>query len=140
MTRDDRDLLEVLKFELEFLDKGGYGRSPRTPWRPQFIFEDSPNCMNYDSKDNPGPCSDCVLMQFVPPERRGEKVPCRHIPLNPGGETMDSFYRSGTQEELEDALRAWLSATIRRLEQERKRGRNHSGDAMVVRSGLSPGK
>ena len=31
MQKDERDLLEVLKFELEFLEQGGYGRSPRTP-------------------------------------------------------------------------------------------------------------
>jgi len=41
MQKDERDLLEVLKFELTFLEQGGYGRSPRTPWRPQYIFEDS---------------------------------------------------------------------------------------------------
>lgn len=119
MARDDRNLLEVLKFELGFLEKGGYGRSPRTPWRPQLIFEDSPTCMNYDSKHNPGPCSNCVLMQLVPAGRRSEKIPCRHIPLNAEGETLDSFYRCGTQMELEDALRTWLRATIQRLERER---------------------
>ena len=53
MQKDERDLLEVLKFELQFLQDGGYGRSPRTPWRPQYIFEDSLTCMNYDSKENP---------------------------------------------------------------------------------------
>ena len=88
MQKDERDLLEVLKFELEFLEQGGYGRSPRTPWRPQYIFEDSLTCMNYDSKENPGPCSDCVLMHLVPPERRSEKIPCRHIPFNVFGETL----------------------------------------------------
>ncbi len=54
MAKDDRNILEVLKFELQFLEKGGYGRSPRSPWKPQLIFEDSPSCMNYDSKDNRG--------------------------------------------------------------------------------------
>ena len=29
MQKDERDLLEVLKFELEFLEDGGYGRSPQ---------------------------------------------------------------------------------------------------------------
>ncbi len=120
MPRDDRDLLEVLKFELEFLEKGGYGRSPRAPWRQQLILEDSPTCMNYDSKDNRAPCSECLLMQLIPPERRAEQVPCRHIPLNAQEETIDSFYRYGSQQELEDALGAWLRATISRLEQERK--------------------
>jgi hypothetical protein len=32
MPRDDRNLLEVLKFELSFLEAGGYGKSPRAPW------------------------------------------------------------------------------------------------------------
>ena len=82
MQKDERDPLEVLKFELQFLEDGGYGRSPRTLWRPQYIFEDSRTCMNYDSKENPGPCSDCVLMQLVPPERRSEKIPCRQSGLN----------------------------------------------------------
>ena len=33
MQKDERDLLDVLKFELDFLEKGGYGRSPRKPWK-----------------------------------------------------------------------------------------------------------
>jgi hypothetical protein len=119
MQKDERDLLEVLKFELEFLEQGGYGRSPRSPWRPQYIFEDSPTCMNYDSKENPGPCSDCVLMHLVPPERRSEKIPCRHIPFNVSGETLDSLYRYSDQHEIEETVRGWLRANIRRLEEER---------------------
>jgi hypothetical protein len=119
MQKDERDLLEVLKFELEFLEQGGYGRAPRTPWRPQYIFEDSLTCMNYDSRENPGPCSDCVLMQLVPPEHRSEKIPCRHIPFNMSGETLDSLYRYSDQKETEDTVANWLRATIRRLEEER---------------------
>src|SRR2546426_6065234 len=129
MPKDDRDLLEVLKFELQFLERGGYGRSPRTPWRPQFIFEDSPTCMNYHSPDQPQPCSGCILMQLVPHERRGEKVPCRHIPINEAGDTVNSFYCFGTQEELEESLRAWLRATIRRLADERAREENLNAQA-----------
>ena len=121
MQKDERDLLEVLKFELQFLKDGGYGRSPRTPWRPQYIFEDSLTCMNYDSKDNPGPCSDCVLMHLVPPERRSEKIPCRHIPfdVSGSGETLDSLYRCSDQNEIEETVGSWLRTTIRRLEEER---------------------
>jgi hypothetical protein len=120
MKKDERDALEVLKFELNFLEKGGYGSSPREPWRPRFIFEDSPTCMNYDCKENPAPCSDCVLMHWVPPESREEKVPCRHIPLSPTGETLDSLYRWGDQQEIEEAMRNWLRPTIENLERERK--------------------
>ena len=119
MRKDERDLLEVLRFELEFLEKGGYGSSPRDPWRPQFIFEDSPTCMNYDSRENPGPCSECVLMQLVPPELRSEKIPCRHIPLNAVGETLDSLYRCADQREVEETVGNWLRTTIRRLEEDR---------------------
>jgi hypothetical protein len=34
MQKDERDLLEVLRFELRFLEDGSYGRSPKTPWKP----------------------------------------------------------------------------------------------------------
>jgi hypothetical protein len=118
MPKDDRDLLEVLKFELEFLEQGGYGRLPREAWRPRFIFEDSPTCMNFNSKDRE-PCEECLLMQFVPQEARTEQTPCVHIPLSPAGETIASLYRTGTQQELEEALGDWLRSTIRRIEVER---------------------
>lgn len=65
MPRDTRNALDVLKFELEFLEQGGYGRLPRESWRARLIFEDSPTCMNFNSKDHE-PCSECLLMQFVP--------------------------------------------------------------------------
>jgi hypothetical protein len=118
MQKDERDLLEVLKFELKFLEDGGYGRSPSTRWRPQLIFEDSPTCMNFNSQEQ-GPCSDCVLMQLVPPEFRSAEIPCRHIPFDKSGETLDSLYRYGEQHEIEEVFGNWLRATIQRLEEER---------------------
>lgn len=124
MGKDDRDILDVLKFELQFLEKGGYGSSPREPWKQPLALEDSPTCMNYDSKTNRAPCAECVLMQLVPPDQRGEKVPCRHIPLTPEGETLDYLYRYGSQLEIEFALKKWLKATIERLEKERRRPEN----------------
>ena len=120
MQKDERDLLDVLKFEFNFLNKGGYGRSVKTPWRPQFIFEDSPSCMNYDSKENKAPCSECVLMQLVPPEGWTESVPCRHIPFNAEGETLHSLYAHGDQFETEEVYGKWLRETIEKLETERE--------------------
>jgi len=120
MQKDERDLLDVLKFELNFLEKGGYGRSPRTAWRPVYIFEDSPTCMNYDCKNDPAPCSDCVLMQLVPPELRAGKTPCRQIQLNKSGETLDSLYRYGDDHEIEETLKNWLRTTIAQLEVQRE--------------------
>jgi hypothetical protein len=139
MQKDERDLLEVLKFELQFLKDGGYGRSPRTAWRPQYIFEDSLTCMNYDSKENPGPCSDCVLMQLVPPERRSEKIPCRHIPFNVCGETLDSLYRYSDQNEIEETVGGWLRTTIQSLEAYRTAVQEDHNNQLVPSGGTLRG-
>ena len=58
-------------------------------------------------------------MQFVPEDARTEQVPCIQIPLSPTVETIASLYSTGTQQEREEALGAWLRATIRRLEGEK---------------------
>lgn len=83
---DKRDLLEVLKHELEFVQKGGYDSS--TSWRPKFVFEDSPSCLNLEVQEDRKPCSDCVPIALVPPEHRQGNFPCRHIPLNRAGQTV----------------------------------------------------
>ena len=116
MPQDDRNVLDVLKAELEFVTKGGYGRSPREPWRASLILEDSPTCMNFDTKENPTPCTDCLLMQFVPQELQGEMVPCRHIRLTQDGESIMDLYRGATQSQLEEALIGWLQTRIAELE------------------------
>ncbi len=118
MAADNRDVLEVLKFELSFLEDGGYGRSPRTPWRAPAIFEDSPICPNFSDPARHHPCEHCLLIDFVPPDRRAEDVPCRFIDLT-SGQTVDDLYRSGTQGEMEQALARWLRAQIHRIEKER---------------------
>lgn len=140
MYKDERDLLDVLKFELDFLEKGGYGRSPREPWRPQFLFEDSPTCMNYDSKDQPGPCSECVLMQLVPLAFRKAKIPCRHIAFNADGETLDSMYRYADQSETEIVFANWLRTTIARLEEERRAHRDSSNETSTPGGGERKGE
>ncbi len=127
MQRDERDLLEVLKAELEFLNSGGYARVPDSGWRPVYIFEDSPACMNHDYEVNPGSCGDCVLLQLVPPEFRADKHPCRHIRLNSAGETLDFLYRYGEEHEIEEKVRAWLQATITKLEDHRNAALQDSG-------------
>lgn len=121
MAGDDRDLLDVLKFELNFLAKGGYGRSPRQAWRAPLVFEDSPACMNYDMKDNPSPCKECALIDLVPMEDRREAIPCRHIQLTQAGDTLETLYRWASQQEIEEVYGKWLRQTIHRLEDERER-------------------
>jgi hypothetical protein len=107
----------VLKAELEFVEKGGYRNTDLSAWRPQFIFQDSPTCLNSDPAQPPRPCSECILNQLVPADLRRRNIPGRYIPLNEQGETIDSFYRCGTREELESALRKWLLTTIHRLKE-----------------------
>ncbi len=55
-------------------------------------------------------------MQFVPADKREGKVPCRFILLNNMGDTVESLYRSATQEELESVLRSWLTRQIETFE------------------------
>jgi hypothetical protein len=118
--RDDRDILELLKAELAFLEKGGYRAEPRHQWRPNFVFEDSPTCINFHEEGHARPCSECALIAFVPADRKKTQYPCRHIPLTRKGETVNSFYEWGTQEELEVALKKWLNENIRILEKKSK--------------------
>ena len=116
MRKGNDRLLEFLKTELKALESGHYGVSERQPWRGRLVFEDSPCCPNYANKGPHIPCEECVLMRLVPQNRRNEKVPCRFIPLNEKGDTVDSLYRCGTQQELETALTEWLRKTIHRME------------------------
>lgn len=120
MQKDERDLLDVLRFELDFVEKGGYNPSPREPRKMNFIFEDSPTCMNYDSKDNPGPCNDCVLMGLVPPEQRNQTIPCRHIPLDADGQTLETLYRQAEPGKIAEIYEKWLRTTIEKLVKQRE--------------------
>ena len=55
-------------------------------------------------------------MKFVPEEQRNQNSPCRFIPLTEKRETIEHFYRYGTQIELEEALKRWLRGEISRIE------------------------
>ena len=114
---DKQGLAELLKAELAFLEHGGYRRTSRFPFRPNFIFEDSPTCMNYRAGEaGRRACDECPLISFVPEDRRKRSYPCRQIELTESRETVSSFYASGTEEELEKALAGWLRRKIAELE------------------------
>jgi len=116
MGHQERNLVQALKGELEFLERGGYRHtSPFSCW-PPLIFEGSPTCLNFYAGSRPRPCSECVLMELVPLEWQSAKSPCRHIPLNEKGETVDNLYRWATQEETEAIVASWLKSTIGKLE------------------------
>jgi hypothetical protein len=119
MTNDDRDILELLKEELDFIELGGYGRSVRTPWKPQSTFQDSLTCINYGYPYRAHPCNECHLLDFVSPEHHGTKIPCHYIPLNEAGETIEDLEGSDNQAKLERKVCEWLRAKIDKLEEER---------------------
>ena len=118
MESNRQTVLQLLKNELEFLDKGGYKHNPRSPWRAPYIFEDSPSCPNSSDRARPHLCEECWLMQFVAPELQEEQIPCRFVDLTENGVTVDSLYRCGTPAESEEALRSWLNQRIHEVEAE----------------------
>lgn len=121
MSTDERDPLELLKAELSFIEKGGYGRSVRTPWKPTSVFQGSLSCLNYGYPYRAHPCRECLLNDFVPEEARAESVPCHHIPLDTSGETVEGLELEENQQLLEEKVKAWLRARISELEAERAR-------------------
>jgi hypothetical protein len=113
MLKDERDVLEVLNSELEYLRNRCYSKR-------ESIFEDSPTCLNFGHRNNPTPCSGCVLIDFVPPQHRSQKFPCRHIPLDDSGQTLDTLYRHSDQRDVEETVCNWLQQKIQQLEEQRK--------------------
>jgi len=91
MSKDKRDILELLESELDFIERGGYARSVRIPWRAKSPFQDSRTCLNYAYLEKAHPCSECQLIDFVPRDKHAEQAPCHFIPLDESGETIDNL-------------------------------------------------
>jgi hypothetical protein len=131
-------LLNALKLELEFCERDGYkpliGRFParasesepismflfderkRVMHKKRSVFQDSRSCLNYGLPFREHPCSECWLMSFVPVEKRGEVVPCHHIPLNERGDTVAKFGEPSDAPDVQEAVLDWLRRTIQQLE------------------------
>ncbi|HJZ78982.1 MAG TPA: hypothetical protein VKD91_01510 [Pyrinomonadaceae bacterium] len=114
--RADRDILELLKSELSFIEEGGYGRSVRTPWQTKSVFQDSLSCLNYGYPYRAHPCAECPLLDFVEPCDRSQSVPCHFIPLNEAGTTIEEMEMEGNEAKLENAVKGWLRGKISQLE------------------------
>ena len=119
MSHDDRDILELLKDELGFIEKGGYGRSVRTPWKPKSPFQDSLTCLNYGYPYRAHPCNECHLLDFVDREHQGAEVPCHFIRLNEAGETIEDLESEDNEAKLERKVGDWLRARIKEIEEQR---------------------
>lgn len=118
MSTNPQELLNALRFELQFLEHGGYERSVREPRRELSVFQESPSCLNYASTVREHPCSECFLMDFVPAEKHSEFVPCHHIPLNDRGDTLENMQGRGQDFQIQEAMRGWLHKKITELEKE----------------------
>lgn len=118
MAEGRKDTLSTLRAELAYLELGGYTSPEQAAWRPQFIFEDSPTCLNYRNFGKRHPCSECPLIDFVPSGHKQGQFPCRYIPLDDHAHTLDFLYRTATEEEAHAIVARWLSTTIARLENE----------------------
>jgi len=111
-------MLEELKLEREFVRRGGYHASVRNPRREPTHLRDSVTCLNVNKSEDLEPCDRCFWYDLVPEERRDREMPCRHIPLDAQGNTVESLDARGRREEAEEKLLAWLDSTIARLEKE----------------------
>jgi hypothetical protein len=105
----------ALETELVFLEAGGYHKYPRTPALPTPVLKMSPLCPHRGAER--GDCSGCILLAFVPPEHRGERIPCHFIPLDAKGRTVHEL-ASGSQREVENAVAGWIRRTLKTLEKE----------------------
>jgi len=116
MSTNPQELLKALRLELHFLEHGGYERSVREPRKELSVFQESPSCLNYASSVREHPCSECFLMDFVPADKQGERIPCHHIRLNQRGDTLDNMQGRGQDFQVQEAMREWLHKTINELE------------------------
>ena len=119
MSGDINDFIKLFEAELDLIEGGGYGLPAGEPRHENPMFRQSLVCINHWIVPGREPrCGDdCMLMRWVPPERKNEVNPCHFIPLNDAGETVRSL--EGNQARLEEAVKTWLRTTIQRLKEER---------------------
>lgn len=119
MATDERDVLDVLKSELDFIRKGNYSSESETRCQPSSLFQDSATCLNFGDACRSRPCDECLLTALVPKNRLSETVPCHFIPLNAEGETVHFLERNASRAEMEHKVAAWLKCMIKILEEAR---------------------
>ncbi len=114
MPNDHRDILEILRYELNFLEQGGCVQTKREGRLPS-PFRDTQVCLNFGDPLQSHACHECFLYDFVPEDSRTANVPCHYIPLDPAGHRMIDFLKAGDTAALDRVLKIWLRRTIEEL-------------------------
>lgn len=115
MAKDPRELLHVLRFELNYLEQGGFERD-QTLLGIKSPLQGSYACINFSDPLRTHACHECLLYEFVPEDKKTEDLPCHHILLNDSGETIAKFVEKNDPQHMVKALEHWLQATIVQLE------------------------
>lgn len=120
MPKSQKEILDILRSELKFIEKGGYRvRDKQDERAASTMFADSLTCLNYGYPYRVHPCGECPLMEFVPEENRVSPMPCHHIPLDSSGRTVEAMEEKDTATEMHEAVMRWLRETVSRLESKR---------------------
>jgi hypothetical protein len=115
MHQDLHETLQILRYELNYLEQGGFERD-RALLGTESPFLGSFTCVNFRDPLQTHTCRECLLHSFVPADKQNEEVPCHHIPLGDKGETMGELIAHHDRGRLVTTLEQWLRATIGRLE------------------------
>ncbi len=121
MAADQRDMLEVLRFELYLLEQGAYRGVTSRSRAPLSYFQDSPTCINFGETANRRSCRECLLSEFIPGRFQNETTACERMPLDDAGTTVRSLQRGYNRVAVEQAVLGWLRDTVARIERERRR-------------------
>jgi hypothetical protein len=116
MKVDKQQVIETLRYELNFLEQGGYdhkvsGEGLPSPFRTGF------SCINFGDPLRRHACHECDLYEFVPENARTDDAPCHGIELEPGL-TIGNLLASGERQRMVTLLEKWLREMIARLERE----------------------
>jgi hypothetical protein len=114
MAVNKHEIIETLRYELNFLEQGGYdhnvsGEGLPSPFRTGF------SCLNFGDPLRRHACHECTLYQFVPERARTDDVPCHGIELEPGL-SIGTLLAAGDRKRLVELLEIWLREMIARLE------------------------
>lgn len=115
MSQDSSDVLQTLRYELTYLEQGGFDRD-RALLGAESPFLGTFACINHGDPLRSHTCHECLLHQFVPKERQTEEIPCHYIPLNASGETIADLIEKKEPGKMVAELKQWLRATIAHLE------------------------